>query len=145
LSIFVLDASVPLIWFLHGTTADYAASHYSASVKKQLALGKHALVPALWHLEMANGIASSLRAKYITSDEADLALARIEALIGRVIETANDIVTARRVLATARMFQLSAYDATYLDLARMESLPLATLDKRFRSAAERAGVEIYQP
>jgi len=31
---------------------------------------------------------------------------------------------------SARAFQLTAYDAIYLELARREGLPLATLDKR---------------
>jgi len=32
----------------------------------------------------------------------------------------------------ARIFHLSAYDATYLDLAQRQRLPLATLDERLR-------------
>lgn len=35
--------------------------------------------------------------------------------------------------------------ASYLDLALVEGLPLATLDKRLRAAASRAGVELFLP
>jgi len=40
----------------------------------------------------------------------------------------------------ARDYGLSAYDAAYLDLALRLGQPLATLDERLRSAADRAGV-----
>jgi predicted nucleic acid-binding protein len=38
--------------------------------------------------------------------------------------------------------KLSSYDAAYLDLALVEGLPLATLDKNLRAATKRAGVEL---
>jgi hypothetical protein len=41
----------------------------------------------------------------------------------------------RGAQADARSFQLRAYDAVYLELARREGWPLATLDKRLRTAA----------
>lgn len=44
------------------------------------------------------------------------------------------------VMDLARAYELSAYDAAYLELALRLGLPLATLDVRLRSAAERAGV-----
>ena len=48
------------------------------------------------------------------------------------------------MLASARAFQLTAYEAVYLDLARREHLPLTTLDKGLRTAAEKAGVELLR-
>jgi predicted nucleic acid-binding protein len=140
----VLDVSVPLTWFLHPVTLDQTSVQYAGSVSKQLTLGNRALVPSLWHLEIANGIATSLRFKIITPEEADQVLIWAEGLLNKAIETAHETVTVRRALTTARTFQLSAYDAVYLELARTESLPLATLDKKLRNAAERAGVEIYR-
>nr|MDP9471767.1 type II toxin-antitoxin system VapC family toxin [Chloroflexota bacterium] len=46
------------------------------------------------------------------------------------------------VLGLSREQGLSAYDASYLELAAREGLPLATQDSRLRVAAERIGVEI---
>jgi predicted nucleic acid-binding protein len=40
------------------------------------------------------------------------------------------------------MFNLSAYDASYLELAMREGLPLATLDARLMAAARKAHVAI---
>ncbi len=44
-------------------------------------------------------------------------------------------------LGTGVGYQLSAYDAAYLDLALRESMPLATLDRRLAAAAG-AGVSV---
>jgi predicted nucleic acid-binding protein len=55
-----------------------------------------------------------------------------------------NFVPARDALGNARSFQLTAYDAVYLDLARREGLPLATLDKGLRAAAVKAGVALLK-
>ena len=47
------------------------------------------------------------------------------------------------VLTLVHAFQLTAYDAVYLELARREGLPLATLEKSLRAAAEKAGVQSW--
>ena len=46
--------------------------------------------------------------------------------------------------ASARAFQLTAYDAVYVELARREGLPRATLDKGLRAAAAKAGVPLLK-
>jgi predicted nucleic acid-binding protein len=46
------------------------------------------------------------------------------------------------VLNLARAQGLSAYDATYLELAMREGLALATQDDDLRAAAGRVGVEL---
>ena len=48
----------------------------------------------------------------------------------------------RDVLEVSRNYQLTVYDAAYLELAQRESLPLATLDKALRTAAGKAGVKL---
>ena len=51
------------------------------------------------------------------------------------VETRMDLVPARDALASARAFQLMAYDAVYLELARREGL---------RAAAKNAGVALLK-
>jgi predicted nucleic acid-binding protein len=135
---FVLDASIALAWFL-----DNPVSPYALRVKQALVDGARAVVPALWHLEMANGLVVAERRRILATAEGTRCLQYIEQLTSQ-IETNNDLVPARQALTTARSFQLSAYDAVYLDTARNEGLPLATLDQSMRAAAGRAGVEIFQ-
>jgi predicted nucleic acid-binding protein len=133
---FVLDASVALRWFL-----DHPLHVYANRVKQLLLKGDRAVVPALWHLEMSNGLIVAERRSILTSADAELAMRDVEQFVAQAVNTDSVAISTRQTFATARAFQLSAYDAVYLDLARRERLPLATLDERLRTAAARAGVE----
>jgi len=135
---FVLDASLALAWFL-----DNPVSPYATQVKQRLLDGARAVVPALWHLEMANGFVVAERRHILTAPEATRCLIDVEQLTAQ-IETNSDFVLTRQALNTARSFQLSAYDAVYLDTARNQDLPLATLDQNLRAAAAKAAVELFR-
>ncbi len=135
---FVLDASVTLAWFLDNPIAPLALQ-----VKQALVAGARAAVPALWHLEMANGLVVAERRSILTPAEVIRSLINIEQLTTQ-IETISDVIPARQALSTARSFQLSAYDAVYLETARNEGLPLATLDRSMRTAAMRVAVELFR-
>jgi predicted nucleic acid-binding protein len=139
LSGFVLDASVALRWFL-----DHPVPAYANRVKQFFLRGVRAVVPALWHLEMSNGLAVAERRSILTNADVDQAMIDIEQIVAQAVDTDSIVVSARQSLATARAFQLSAYDAVYLDLARRERLALATLDDQLRKAAARAGVVLLR-
>jgi predicted nucleic acid-binding protein len=49
----------------------------------------------------------------------------------------------KKVKAIVEAHDLTAYDAAYLELARRENLPLPTVDKRLRKAAQKAAVGIF--
>jgi predicted nucleic acid-binding protein len=134
---FVLDASVGLRWFL-----DDPVPAYANKVKQFFLKGVRAVVPALWHLEMSNGLVVAERRSILTAADIDQAVIDIEQIAAASMDVDGSVVSAKQALATARAFQLSAYDAVYLDLARRERLPLATLDDRLRAAAARAGVQL---
>lgn len=134
---FVLDASVALAWFLDDPVAPLALR-----VKQALIGEARAVVPALWHLEMANGLVVAERRRILTAVDVVRSLAHLEQLSAQ-LDTSGDVVPTRQALTTARSFQLSAYDAVYLDTARNEGLPLATLDRSMRAAAGRAAVELF--
>lgn len=134
---FVLDASVALRWFL-----DHPMPPYANRVKQFFLKGVRAVVPALWQLEMSNGLAVAECRSILTAADVDQAVIDIEQIAAASMDIDGSVLSARQALATARAFQLSAYDAVYLDLARRERLPLATLDDRLRAAAPRAGVQL---
>ncbi len=136
---FVLDASVALRWFL-----DVSVPPYADRVKQLLIKGGRAAVPALWHLEMSNGLAVAERRSILSAQSVDQVLLAIEQIVSQRVDTSSTFVSTRQALETARAFKLSAYDAVYLDLARHEKLPLATLDDRLRAAAAQAGVELLR-
>lgn len=133
---FVLDASVVLAWLL-----DDPVPAFALQVKRSF--GKtRPLVPPLWTLEVANTLAIGERRGILTSDQVARSTRIVEQLLGETIETLASVVAFRQVLATARSFRLTAYDAVYLETARSEGVPLATLDHALRAAALKAGVEL---
>ena len=136
---FVLDASVALRWFL-----DHPVSAYADRVKQQMLAGARAVVPSLWHLEVANGLAVAERRGVLTAADVDECVADIENLLAQAIETDRGLIPLGPALQTARRFGLSAYDAAYLNVARQERLPLATLDERLRRAAAASGVRLFK-
>ena len=136
---FVLDASVALAWFI-----DHPVAPYASRVKRLLLSGNRAVVPALWQLEVTNGFLVAERRGTLPSLDTSQALHNLEIMLAQVIEHSQETVSMRRILALAREFRLTAYDAAYLDTARGLHLPLATLDSRLAHAAANAGVELLR-
>lgn len=101
-----------------------------------------AVVPALWHLEVANVLLAAERDARVGEADALGFMARLGALPIHTDQAAPAAVRGQTFLL-AREHALSAYDAAYMELAIRESLPLATLDSDLRKAAKRAGVKIY--
>jgi len=136
---FVLDASVALAWFV-----DHPTPPLADAARRSLLHGAQAIVPALWHLEMANGFAMSERRGILTVADTALALENVGRLLGSAIETDVGPVSMRVAVNTARDFQLTAYDAVYIDTSCRHKFALATLDRRLASAAAKAGVPLFK-
>ena len=132
----VIDGSVTLAWSLADENSAYAARVLDYLIDRQAA------VPAVWLLEVANGLLMAERRG--RSTQADTAEA-IEALRGVpiMVEEPSFDRAFGEVLRLARERRLSAYDAAYLELAMREGLPLATLDVRLAEAAHAVGVVVF--
>lgn len=135
---FVLDASVGLAWFLDDPVPELATK-----VRLSLKQGSRALVPSLWVLEMANGFVTVERRGALAASFIDRCLNDIEGLLSSVIDHSASAISVRRAFSVANASRLTAYDATYLEMARMEHLPLATLDRALVEAAKKAGVALF--
>jgi predicted nucleic acid-binding protein len=61
------------------------------------------------------------------------------------VDTATFPQALTETLRLARRHGLSSYDASYLELALRNGLPLATLDERLGKAARAAGVKRFNP
>lgn len=136
---FVLDNSVTMRWcFGDGKPSDL---DYAAAVARRLRTNS-AVVPAIWALEVANVLARAEAQGTLAAERLGSFLHLLHAMR---IDT--DPATARHALTDtltlARLHQLSAYDASYLELASREGLPIATLDSALRKAAKRAGIKIF--
>ena len=136
---FVLDASVSVAWFVDQPTPALAIR-----VRQSLAGGQRAIVPALWHLEMANAFLVAERRGVLSAQDVHQSIGDIEQLLSSVIETRNDLAPVRQSTEMGRSFRLAAYDAVYLGLAQREGFALATLDQKLRAAAGQAGVAILR-
>lgn len=131
----VLDASVTLAWCFSDQR-----SKVSELVQSRLAI-ETAVVPTLWHLEVANVLVLAERRKRIVPSAAD----RFLSLLGAFNIETDHSGAARafgRTLDLCRKHSLTAYDAAYLELAERRQLPIATLDVDMRRAAKAAGVGV---
>jgi predicted nucleic acid-binding protein len=134
----VLDASVALSWLFRDE-----GDPVGDAVATELTTGL-AVVPAVWVFELANAVLRGERRGRCTETEAEAWLRDLFQFTIEFDQAAGPVFTAG-VLATARRFGLSAYDAAYLELALRRGLPLATLDRRLQEAAAAAGVAAYRP
>jgi predicted nucleic acid-binding protein len=133
---FVLDSSVTLAWYF----AD-EANAYANGVAERLAKVR-GIVPSIWPLEIANVLVASERRKRSTQAQAARWLSGLQLL---PIDIEHTVVATAwgEVLRLARTHDLSAYDASYLELALRCGLPLATLDEPLRQALRRVGGALY--
>ena len=134
---FVLDASVALSWLIDKPVAPYATW-----VRQQVRGDNRAVVPLLWQSEVANGFVVAERRGLLGPSDTAQILQNFDA-IARSIDIRHESFSIRRTIATARESGLTAYDAIYLDLARDQQLPLATLDRQLAAAAKKAGIPLF--
>jgi predicted nucleic acid-binding protein len=137
---FVLDTSVTMRWFFgDGKPAELA---FAARVLDALRTDT-AIVPVTWGLEVANVMARAEARALVTEARSGEFL---ELLDGVSIEVDAATFTHARstTLQLARRHKLSAYDASYLELALRRGLPLATLDEDLQKAAKKAGVKRFR-
>ena len=128
----VVDASVSAAWFLPDE-----ATAFTEATLQATALGE-VWVPALWLLEIGNLMLSAQRRKRITETKRRELIAAASALRLRID---REPVTMTELDSLAARHGLSAYDASYLELALRRGLPLATRDKALLVAMAAAGVE----
>ena len=131
----VIDSSITLAWFFEDERT-VAANDVLGQVAE-----RGANAPSLWRLEVANAFHSAVRRKRVTADFRDASLEDLRALLVTV-DTETDLHAWTTTLELAERFNLTVYDATYLELAQRLGCPLATLDRELRSAADALGVEL---
>jgi predicted nucleic acid-binding protein len=136
----VLDASAALAWLF-----ERADRHEAGRADRLLdAVAENtAIVPMLWHCEVCNALLTAERRKVITEAQSADFLARLSRL---PIDTdATPLAQRREVLiALGRRFQLSAYDAGYLDLALHSNATLASFDRKLLDAMRKAGGQVFE-
>jgi predicted nucleic acid-binding protein len=133
---FVLDSSIALAWYFVDE-ADAYANAVAARLPKA-----RAIAPGIWPLEIANAVVMGERRGRSTEAQAAKWLRFLLALPIDVEPTLPRTAWGD-VLRLARTHELSAYDASYLELALRHGLPLATRDDPLRAALRAAGGRLY--
>lgn len=125
----VLDASAALSWIF----ADERNTESQAIARAVLDEG--AIVPALWRWEVQNALVVAQRRGRITDEASAAALAYLAALQIE-IEPIGPALIFGSETETAKRFNLSAYDAAYIELALRRGTRIATLDGNLARTAE---------
>ena len=131
----VADASFCGAWIL----ADEASERADLLLDKILAGSVDLVVPGLWHFEINNMLRSALRRNRLSREDAWTALETLECVPVMLVDL-PDAAARKRILHLALQFQLSSYDAAYLELADRLKAPLHSSDKRLVAAASLIGL-----
>jgi predicted nucleic acid-binding protein len=132
----VIDSSVAVAWCFPDEQDDFSQAVLDA-------LGStRALVPDLWHLEIANTLLVGERRNHSTQADTVAWLGFLVPLPINVDEDTK-LHAFGATVNLGREHNLSAYDAAYLELAIRRGLPLATLDEKLKTAAQAVGVRLY--
>lgn len=135
---FVLDASVALSWCFEGERTPLADAALERLTRQS------AMAPAIWPLELANGLRSGERRGRLDGHAVALAAQLLMTLPITVDEPLRVEDAVGRVLHLARAAGLTTYEAAYLDLALRRGLPLATVDDQLARAAVAASVDVLE-
>lgn len=132
---FVVDNSIVMSWCFGDE-----ANEYADAVLARLA-DAVAVVPEIWPLEVVNVLLVAERRKRLRPVDS----VRFLTLLSRLpiqVEQTWPVTAMTELLALGRSTGLSSYDASYLDLAMRQGLPLATTDRRLAEAATAKGIPI---
>jgi predicted nucleic acid-binding protein len=97
------------------------------------------LVPPIFWYEIRNALIVNERRRRIAPSET----ATFLALLDELPLSIEPLPADSGVLQLAREHQLSVYDASYLELALREGLPLATLDNALAQATKKCKVSLW--
>jgi predicted nucleic acid-binding protein len=127
----VLDASVALQWIVKQQSVAQADELFLAGYSGQIKLH----VPALWFWECSNALQKYAQAGWL--DAADLPEhLRMLRYPQPLTDALPDAKRQSQWIELAMQHNLTAYDASYLELAIRRKAPLATLDRKLRQAAQ---------
>jgi predicted nucleic acid-binding protein len=103
-----------------------------------------AVVPVIWPIEVANALTMGFRRKRLSETDWLTSISTLAA-IPVTVEPLDHPKVLSNLLPLSRRYNLTFYDAMYLELAERLSLPLATFDKDLNQAASLANVRLWSP
>ena len=131
---FVADSSVAIAWALE-SQASAATEH----LLNEVASGQPFFVPVLWSFEIANALLVLTRRRRIQPEQCVRARRALSRLTP-IVDEEGSLFVWDEIGDLAAKYDLSVYDATYLEVAVRRNLPLASRDAPLNIAARREGV-----
>lgn len=131
----VIDASIGGSWCLYDEMSEAADSLLG------MVEDSHFLVPAHWFLELANLLVVAERRSRIDTEGVRNAT-RLLRSIPVTVDPRSPAQALGATIELARRYQMTSYDAAYLELAMREGAGLVTLDQRLSRAALAEGVRL---
>jgi predicted nucleic acid-binding protein len=132
----VFDCSVTLAWFLKDERTIFSDTAF------ELLESTECWVPYLWRLEFPNALLMAERKRRVGREQ------RLEILDSAAqlsLRTDHVLPDIRALSALADRRALTAYDASYLELAARSGFALITLDRALAEAATAEGVAVHAP
>jgi predicted nucleic acid-binding protein len=134
----IIDASLAMNWYLTDEQdRQYCISVFAALGQREI------LIPSLWIYEVANVLLVAQRRGRVAPERIQMALETVTKFNLRIDEAVPE--SALRLTRLASQYELTVYDAAYLDLALRSSSPIATNDKALLKAMQAAGVSLVTP
>jgi predicted nucleic acid-binding protein len=131
----VLDASLAIEWLLDEKPQSALAHAYQALLGEQL------MVPSHWPLEIANTLRPDLRDHKISIIDFRDIMERLDRL-DIAVQPPLDLDEIGPLTDFSVTYQLTSYDAAYVQLAFQNAAALATLDRAMRAAAQRLNIPL---
>ena len=133
----VIDASLASAWCFPDEQTAYTRAVFQAVSSSAV----DTVAPQLWAYEIRNSILMALRRGRVSKPDSAQFLASLNELNVRLCQPES----YDAVFSLAQEHGLTVYDAAYLDLAIQERLMLASLDSQLVRAAQKAGIQLFQP
>lgn len=135
---FVLDCSITMAWCFADESTDFTDSILESLNSKT------AVVPTIWPLEVANVLLMAKKKNRITGI---VSTSFIDALstLPIVIDPSTTSRAMHSIFSLAGELDLTIYDATYLELAIREKVPLLTSDQALIKAAKKLHIPLQLP
>ena len=126
----VVDASVAIKWYIK----DESEINQAVDILLDYEVGKiNFFVPRLFHYETANVIHIAVQRKRITEDEG-------KNIINDMLDIKTTLVDSEELIRdayiNARKYNISAYDALYLGVAKEHGMILYTADRKLYNSVK---------
>ena len=134
---FVIDCSYSCALFLPDENSLFVSNFFESLTKKDIVL-----VPSLWWYEITNVLVVTVRRGRLNHAQ----MIEIIKLFDEFEITTKEVFSflqVKNIFEIAQMYKLSAYDASYLNLAVAEKACLVSLDRNLLKAAKQIGVKVY--